>query len=75
MRVASFSYVYAQTPTKLFSLKAKLFFKSEIISYKTYLVNLDNHKALKTMSNSDLFSIRDEILGDLNLFLYLSTFK
>tara|TARA_Y100000816_G_scaffold223475_1_gene168430 strand:- start:657 stop:1139 length:483 start_codon:yes stop_codon:yes gene_type:complete len=50
-------------------------FKSEIISYKTYLVNLDNHKALKTMSNSDLFSIRDEILGDLNLFLYLSTFK
>jgi DNA-binding ferritin-like protein len=50
-------------------------FKSEIISYKTYLVNLDKHKALKTMSNSDLFSIRDEILGDLNLFLYLSTFK
>ena len=50
-------------------------FKSEIISYKAYLVNLDNHKALKTMSNSDLFSIRDEILGDLNLFLYLSTFK
>lgn len=50
-------------------------FKSKIISYKTYLVSLDNHKALKTMSNSDLFSIRDEILGDLNLFLYLSTFK
>ena len=50
-------------------------FKTEIISYKAYLVNLDNHKALKTMSNSDLFSIRDEILGDLNLFLYLSTFK
>ena len=49
--------------------------KSKIMSLKSYLVGLDNNKALKTMSNSDLFNIRDEILGDLNKFLYLLTFK
>ena len=49
--------------------------KSKIISFKSYLVGLDNNKALSTMSNSDLFNIRDEILGDLNKFLYLLTFK
>ena len=50
-------------------------FKREIESYKSYLVGLDNHKGLKTMTNTDLFNIRDEILGDLNQFLYLFTFK
>lgn len=49
--------------------------KSKIMSFKNYLVGLDNNKALSTMSNSDLFNIRDEILGDLNKFLYLLTFK
>ena len=52
-------------------------FKREIDSYKSYLVGLNNNKALTSggMSNTDLFNIRDEILGDLNQFLYLSTFK
>lgn len=50
-------------------------FKREIESYKSYLVGLNNHKGLKTMSNTDLFNIRDEILGDLNQFLYLYTLK
>lgn len=50
-------------------------FKREIISYKSYLVGLDKNSALKTMANTDLFNIRDEILGDLNQFLYLFTFK
>ena len=49
--------------------------KSKITSFKSYLVGLDKNKALSTMSNSDLFNIRDEILGDLNQFLYLLTFK
>ena len=49
--------------------------KSKIMSIKSYLVGLDKNKALSTMSNSDLFNIRDEILGDLNKFLYLLTFK
>uniref|UniRef100_A0A6C0AZQ9 Uncharacterized protein n=1 Tax=viral metagenome TaxID=1070528 RepID=A0A6C0AZQ9_9ZZZZ len=50
-------------------------FKREIIRYKEYLVGLDNCKALKTMSNSDLYNIRDEMLSNLNQFLYLLTFK
>jgi hypothetical protein len=50
-------------------------FKREIESIKSYLVGLDNNPALKTMSNSDLFNIRDEMLGNLNQFLYLLTFK
>jgi DNA-binding ferritin-like protein len=48
--------------------------KREIMDYKSYLVSLDNNSALKTMSNSDLYNIRDEILGDLNQFMYLLTF-
>jgi len=50
-------------------------FKREIIKYKTFLMNLDNDSTMKQMSNSDLFNIRDEIVGDLNQFLYLYTFK
>jgi DNA-binding ferritin-like protein len=49
--------------------------KREINDYKSYLVGLDNNSGLKTMSNSDLYNIRDEILGDLNQFLYLLTFN
>ena len=52
-------------------------FKREIDSYKSYLVGLSNNKALGAggMTNSDLLNIRDEILADLNQFLYLFTFK
>ena len=49
--------------------------KKDIESYKHYLVHLEKNKALQSMSNSDLFNIRDEILADLNQFLYLLTFK
>jgi DNA-binding ferritin-like protein len=53
--------------------------KREIERYKHYLAHLENNKALQTkalqtMSNSDLFNIRDEILADLNQFLYLLSF-
>jgi hypothetical protein len=50
-------------------------FKRLIEEYKSYMVSLDNNKALATMSNTDLFNIRDEILGNLNQFLYLYTMK
>ena len=52
-------------------------FKREIDSYKSYLVNMSNNKALGAggMTNTDLLNIRDEILADLNQFLYLFTFK
>ena len=59
----------------LIDLNSQEQLKSKIDSIKSYLVGLDSNKALQTMSNTDLFNIRDEILGDLNKFLYLLTFK
>jgi hypothetical protein len=51
------------------------FIKLEIEKYKRYLVDLDNNQFLKKMANADLYTIRDEILGSLNQFLYLLTFE
>jgi len=50
-------------------------FVNKIKDFKNYLVDLTDNKAMKTMSNTDLLNIRDEILGDLNQFLYLLSFK
>lgn len=50
-------------------------FIREIVTYKSFLINLDNNGFLKTMSNSDLYNVRDEIVGQLNQLLYLLTFK
>ena len=47
--------------------------KSKIEIFKGYLVGLSDNKSI--MTNTDLLNIRDEILGDLNKFLYLLTFK
>ena len=60
---------------KLIDLTSQEALQREIVHFKTYLVNLNNHKELQQMLNSDLFNIRDTILGDLNQFLYLLTFK
>ena len=49
--------------------------KHEIDSFKNYLVSMTNSPAMRLMSNTDLLNIRDEILGNLNQFLYLLTFK
>jgi len=49
-------------------------FKNKMIEYKSYLVGLNENHTMKTMSNTDLYNIRDEILGILNQFLYLLTF-
>ena len=49
--------------------------KAKIEGFKSYLVSLTNNKALSNMNDTDLLNIRDEILGDLNQFLYLLTFK
>lgn len=48
--------------------------KSKIEQFKTYLINMSHHMK-SDMTNSDLLNVRDEILGDLNQFLYLLTFK
>lgn len=60
---------------KLDSFDSQEVLKRKVEEFKGYLVGLENHNAMKTMSNTDLFNIRDEILADLNQFLYLLTFK
>lgn len=60
---------------KLIDLSNQEAFKREIEAFKGYLVSLNDNKAMLTMSNTDLFNIRDTILGDLNQLLYLLTFK
>lgn len=60
---------------KLVDLSSQESLKNEVEAFKGYLVSLNDNKALSQMSNSDLFNIRDTILGDLNQFLYLLTFK
>jgi len=49
-------------------------FKDKIMEYKSYLVDLNKNRVMQQMSNTDLYNIRDEILGSLNQFLYLLTF-
>ena len=49
--------------------------RAEINSFKSYLISITNSPAIRFMSNTDLLNIRDEILGNLNQFLYLLTFK
>ena len=49
--------------------------RAQINSFKNYLVSITNNPAIRLMSNTDLLNIRDEILGNLNQFLYLLTFK
>ena len=46
-------------------------FKKETEKNKNFLINLSNEKMLNIPENSDLMNVRDEILGDLNQFLYL----
>ena len=60
---------------KLIDVSSQEKLKKEVEGFKGYLVSLNNNKAMLSMSNTDLFNIRDTILGDLNQFLYLLTFK
>jgi len=64
-----------QKSIKLIDLTSPEALKREIEAFKSYLVSLNDNKAMKTMFNTDLYNIRDEILGNLNQFLYLLTFK
>jgi len=64
-----------QKSIKLMDMHSQDEFKKCITSFKGYLIGLNNNKAMKLMNNSDLFNIRDTILGDMNQLLYLLTFK
>jgi DNA-binding ferritin-like protein len=50
-------------------------FKKEVEKYKTFLINMNKDAGLNITNNSDLLNVRDEILGNLNQFTYLLTFK
>jgi len=60
---------------KLNDLNSPIKLVEKIDNFKTYLVDLNQNKAMNLMGNMDLLTVRDEILGDLNQFLYLLTFK
>jgi DNA-binding ferritin-like protein len=59
----------------LVDLNSQASLKARIEQFKKYLVSLNTNKAVTAMTDTDLLNIRDEILGDLNKFLYLLTFK
>lgn len=60
---------------KLVDLSSVESLKREVDCFKGYLISLNDNTAMKRMANTDLFNIRDTILGDMNQFLYLLTFK
>jgi hypothetical protein len=60
---------------KLMDFTSQEQFKNHIDMFKSYLVGLNDNKAMNLMKNTDLFNIRDTILGDMNQLLYLLTFK
>jgi hypothetical protein len=49
--------------------------KQAVVVFKSYLLSLNDNAAMKQVANTDLFNIRDTILGDMNQFLYLLSFK
>ena len=61
--IKTISIIYLHCPIKL---------KLKIECFKDYLDKLTNNKV---MNSSDLLNIRDEILADLNQFLYLLTLE
>lgn len=50
-------------------------FTQVIQKYKDYLIGMSTNSSLDIQSNSDLMNERDTILGNLNQFTYLLTFK
>jgi hypothetical protein len=50
-------------------------FLKKINEYKGFLLGLDDEPFMKKMANTDLFNIRDDILGQMNQLLYLLSFE
>jgi len=57
---------------KLFDYNKKQDFQSRILQYRSFLIGLSHH--FDSSRDTDLLNVRDEILGDINQFLYLMTF-
>lgn len=63
-----------QKTVQLVDLTSKAQLIQLVKNFKHYLVGLSNNKFMQqTMANTDLLNIRDEILANLNQFLYLLT--
>ena len=58
---------------RLIRLKNTADVKQKMLAYRAYLIDMP--KCLDATADSDLLNIRDEILGDINQFLYLLTLK
>jgi len=59
----------------LIDLTSNVELKRELDKFKEYLVSLNAHSYMKQMSNTDLYNIRDEMLANINQFLYLLSFS
>ena len=59
----------------LIDLTSNVELKRELDKFKEYLVSLNTHSYMKQMSNTDLYNIRDEMLANINQFLYLLSFS
>ena len=57
---------------ELLNTSSKSEFKDRIYKYRDFLVKLNS--MLDKEFDSDLLNVRDELLGDINQFLYLLTF-
>ena len=57
---------------RLYDLDTKQELREHILEYRDFLINLD--QVFHPRRDSDLFSIRDDLLADMNQFLYLWTF-
>jgi DNA-binding ferritin-like protein len=64
-----------QKTVPLIDLDSQEKLTEKVNQFKSYLVNLSNNKMMNIMTNTDLLNIRDEILGDMNQFLYLLSLK
>jgi DNA-binding ferritin-like protein len=62
---------YINSKIPIVDTKTTRTFRDQIYQYREYLINMD--KCLDKTRDTDLLNIRDEILGDINQFLYLMT--
>jgi len=61
-----------ESKMNMYDLETKGELREHLFEYRQFLV--DMNQTFHAKKDSDLLSIRDEILGDINQFLYLLTF-
>jgi DNA-binding ferritin-like protein len=53
--------------------KTVMSFRDQVYKYRQYLIDMDG--CFNSTNDTDLLNVRDEILGDINQFLYLLTLE